>query len=143
MKYQLLFTYQSWIPPKAEDLQKLIKLALKPLLGNVRARELKHYGINPAQWVCPIEIASNASVAVDEIEKAIRTIEGAAGARLLEVKLGDPERPDQSGPPAGPEGGSAHEKACEAGALVSATLPETPAPGGGPLPLRRDRGRLK
>ena len=96
MKYQLLFAYQSWMPPDAVDLQKLIKLTLKPLLGNVHTRELKHYGINPAQWVCPVEISSNASATVDEIEKAIRTVEGAAEVRLIEVKPGEPNRPDQS-----------------------------------------------
>lgn len=84
------------MPPDAVDLQKLIKLTLKPLLGNVHTRELKHYGINPAQWVCPVEISSNASATVDEIEKAIRTVEGAAEVRLIEVKPGEPNRPDQS-----------------------------------------------
>jgi len=136
MKYQLLFTYRSWIPPKAEDLQKLIKIALKSLLGNVRTRELKHYGINPAQWVCPIEITSNASATVDEIEKAIRTVEGATGAQLLRARI------DQSESPRLPvsRGDSAHETACEAGALVSTTLTETPAPRRDSSPRRGIKG---
>jgi hypothetical protein len=102
MKYQLLFTYQSWIPPKAEDLQKLIKLALKPLLGNVRTRELKHYGINTAQWVIPIEVTGSTSATVDEIEKAIRTIEGAAGVRLFEVNHSEP--PESGSRDSAPDG---------------------------------------
>ena len=91
MKYQLLFTYQSWIPPNAEDLKKLIKLALKPLLGNVCTRELKHYGLNSARWIAPFEVTTSASASIDEIRKAIEPIQGAV--RLFEVK------PDHSEPP--------------------------------------------
>ena len=115
------------MPPKAEDLQKLIKIALKSLLGNVRTREIKHYGINPAQWVIPIEVTSRTSATVDEIEKAIKVV-GTPGVQLLAVN-----HSEAPGPIWVP-GASAHEKACEAGALVSTTLPETPEPRRGPLP---------
>jgi hypothetical protein len=79
--FKIFVAYYSWIPPKFEDLSRIIKLALKPICGVVELRELPPYSTTIASWRLPIEVETDATPTVEAVEAALE------GLHIVEVEL--------------------------------------------------------
>ena len=73
----LEFTYSSMIPPSFEALSKIVKVALKPLLGKITVTELPHKPLTVATWIMVLSVEGQNSIegiaaAEAEAEAALR-----------------------------------------------------------------------
>jgi hypothetical protein len=82
-------------PPRFEDISKLIKLALKPILGEISIEERPHRGLTIATWILPVAIKFDATPPpIEDIMAALKLIDGTPGIRLLAAKIDQSEAPE-------------------------------------------------